>query len=160
MTRIFVSTYAHYNNGSLKGQWLDLPCDDLDAELLKIFGEGDHEYMIQDHESEFPIKESENIQKLNEFAEEFEALSEHDQKIVAWLIKDQCYDRADALDKCDEVTFYEGQTLQDVAEQLVDDGCFGDIPKAIASYIDYDAIARDLSFDSYVETSDGVFHNP
>ncbi len=35
--------------------------------------------------------------------------------------------------------------------QFVDDGLFGEIPAAIANYLDYDAIARDLSAD-YAET--------
>ena len=34
---------------------------------------------------------------------------------------------------------------------FVDDGLFGDIPEHLATYIDYDAIARDLAMD-YAET--------
>lgn len=37
--------------------------------------------------------------------------------------------------------------LKELAEQFVDEGLFGEIPKAIANYLDYDAIARDLGFD-------------
>ena len=158
MTKIYVGTYGHYNNGSLKGEWLDLPVADMEAELIRIFGEGDHEYMIQDSEADFPIRECEDLEKLNEFADQFEALSEHDQAKVCYLIDDLGYDRDEAMDKHDDVIFYEGQDLEEVAESLIDDGCFGDIPKAIASYIDYKAIARDLGYDGYVETSKGVFH--
>ena len=49
-------------------------------------------------------------------------------------------------------------TLEDLAEELVSDGCFGDIPDSIVNYIDYAAIARDLSFDSYYETKQGVIY--
>jgi len=35
--------------------------------------------------------------------------------------------------------------------QFVDEGLFGEIPAAIANYLDYDAIARDLGMD-YSET--------
>ena len=160
MTRIYIGTYAHYNSGSLKGEWLDLPCRDLDSELLRIFGEGDHEYMIQDSESEFPIKECENLEKLNEFAQEFENLSEHDQAKVIYMIDDLGYSRDDAMANYDDVTFYEGQDLEQVAESMVDDGCFGTIPESLIHYIDYAAIARDLRCDGYVETSNGVFHCP
>ena len=37
--------------------------------------------------------------------------------------------------------------MRALAEQFVDDGLFGDIPERLQFYIDYDAIARDLSMD-------------
>lgn len=42
-------------------------------------------------------------------------------------------------------------SLKELAEQFVDEGLFGDIPTSIQSYLDYDAIARDLGCD-YSET--------
>jgi len=50
-----------------------------------------------------------------------------------------------------DVDLYECNSLRDLAMQFVDEGLFGEIPAAIASYLDYDAIARDLSAD-YSET--------
>ncbi|MDQ0421950.1 antirestriction protein [Peteryoungia aggregata LMG 23059] len=41
--------------------------------------------------------------------------------------------------------------MKALAERFVDDGLFGEIPDHLAHYIDYDAIARDLSMD-YTET--------
>ncbi len=46
-----------------------------------------------------------------------------------------------------EVDIYEVDSLEALAEQFVDEGFFGEIPKPIANYLDYDAIARDLGFD-------------
>jgi len=46
-----------------------------------------------------------------------------------------------------EVDIYEVDSLKELAEQFVDDGLYGEIPKTIANYLDYDAIARDLGFD-------------
>lgn len=68
---------------------------------------------------------------------------------------DRREDIENALDSLDNMTFYEGYTMEDLAEELVEEGVFGDIPESIACYIDYAAIARDLSFD-YTETSKGV----
>lgn len=155
--RIYVGTYGNYNNGSIKGEWIDLPCDNLDEKLLFIFGEGDHEYMIQDFEADFKIRECEDLTSLNAFAEKYDALSEHDQKKVCYLIEDG-EDREDALEGIEDVIFYEDMKMVDVVENMVDEGLFGDIPKAIQNYIDYEAIARDLSYDGYHETSEGVFH--
>jgi len=42
--------------------------------------------------------------------------------------------------------------VYELAEQFVDEGLFGEIPTAIANYLDYDAIARDLGSD-YTETT-------
>lgn len=50
-----------------------------------------------------------------------------------------------------EVDIYEVDSLRELAEQFVDEGLFGGIPERLASYIDYDAIARDLAVD-YTET--------
>ncbi len=47
----------------------------------------------------------------------------------------------------DAVDIYPVETLRELAEQFVDDGIYGPIPDALAYYIDYDAIARDLAMD-------------
>ena len=46
-----------------------------------------------------------------------------------------------------DVDIYELDSLKELAEQFVDEGLFGEIPVAIQNYLDYDAIARDLSMD-------------
>lgn len=50
----------------------------------------------------------------------------------------------------DMVDIYPVESLRELAEAFVDEGLFGDIPEAISRYLDYDAIARDLSME-YVE---------
>ncbi|WP_298813261.1 antirestriction protein ArdA [uncultured Roseibium sp.] len=51
-----------------------------------------------------------------------------------------------------EIDLYPDMTLKDLAYQFVDEGLFGDIPKHLTNYIDYDAIADDLRHD-YDEVS-------
>ena len=51
-----------------------------------------------------------------------------------------------------EVDIYEMDSLRELAEHFVEEGLFGEIPKHLENYIDYDAIARDLSSD-YSETT-------
>ena len=46
-----------------------------------------------------------------------------------------------------DVEIYETDTMRDLAEQFVDDGLFGEVPKPFQFYIDYNAIARDLAVD-------------
>ena len=58
------------------------------------------------------------------------------------------HDDPDDLD----IDLYEMDSMQELAEQFVDEGLFGDIPEHLANYIDMDAIAHDLSMD-YAETN-------
>lgn len=72
-------------------------------------------------------------------------------------LRDCGYDHDRALRKAGEVCIFEG-SAEDYAAQCVDDGLFGDIPKAIASYIDYAAIANDLQCGSDItEIRPGVW---
>ena len=41
--------------------------------------------------------------------------------------------------------------MRELAEQFVEEGLYGDIPESLQFYIDYEAIARDLSVE-YSET--------
>lgn len=50
-----------------------------------------------------------------------------------------------------DIDLYFEDSMHDLAVLFVDDGLFGDIPDNIRCYLDYDAIARDLSAD-YSET--------
>lgn len=56
-------------------------------------------------------------------------------------------DNPDNLD----VDLYFVSGFRELAEQFVEEGLFGEIPENLQFYLDYDAIARDLSFD-YSET--------
>ncbi len=55
-----------------------------------------------------------------------------------------------------EIDIYECESLRELAMQFVDDGLFGEIPAAIANYLDYDAIAYDLSMDYSEAVIDGA----
>lgn len=46
-----------------------------------------------------------------------------------------------------DVQIYEMDSMKELAEQFVEEGLFGEIPESMQFYIDYDAIARDLSMD-------------
>lgn len=50
-----------------------------------------------------------------------------------------------------DIDLYELDNMKELAEHFVEEGLFGDIPECLSCYLDYDAIARDLSFD-YSET--------
>ncbi len=86
----------------------------------------------------------------------FDAVSNWDdhQKMVFIIAVGECgysFDPASGHPDDFEVDIYEMDSLVALAESFVDEGLYGDIPESLAFYIDYEAIARDLSVD-FTET--------
>jgi antirestriction protein len=82
----------------------------------------------------------------------FDAVSDWDdhQKITFIIAVGECgyaFDPASGHPDDFEVDIYEMDSLTALAESFVDEGLYGDIPEILAFYIDYEAIARDLSVD-------------
>lgn len=70
MMNIYVADLQAYNNGILKGQWLELPM--CEVELEEILSSYPSDYAIHDYEADFQISEYMDIQGLNEFAQMME----------------------------------------------------------------------------------------
>ena len=163
---IYLNTWKNYNeNGAAGGFWVELPCD-LD-EAFERLAKNTHEdpdemeVFINDVDcyiSGAEISENDDIEELNDIAEELERLPSDDiEALEAILEADGCtLSRAVKILESGGYIYYSGETLENIAAEWVNDGCFGDIPKSIVNYIDYSAIARDLSFDGYTETENGV----
>ena len=167
MLNIFVNTWGNYNeNGADGGEWITLPMDaeELKEALNKIaaaMGDNDPEWAIHDYEwvteiEPREISEMESIEKLNEELQELDGLSEWDQKEIAAAMEAFGYTFTEAYDRQQRgcFIFYAGQDLEEVAEELINE-CY-DLPEFALRYFDYEAFARDLSFDGYNETSYGV----
>lgn len=155
MLNIYITNLGKYNEGELMGEWVALPCNDLESVYERIgINEEYEEMFITDYESDFEglqIGEYDNIEDLNEWAEELEAV---DADVVAAILEAEGGSLEDAISRADDVIFYPGMTLLDVAYELVDE-CY-DLPEIAQRYFDYEAFARDLSFDGYTETSTGT----
>ena len=164
--KVYITDLEAYNNGHLVGSWYQLPMnEDLLAESIenelqrgKEICESEHhheEYFITDYECEYmEIEEYSNLTELNEIAEKMETLNSSDIKKFKALI-DEGYDFEYSFNSYEDVEIYEEMNMNELAELFVEDGLFGDIPKALINYIDYDAIARDLSMD-YTEVENDI----
>ena len=64
------------------------------------------------------------------------------------------YQEAKEIYENESYTYYAGMALSDVAYEIVNE-CY-ELPEIAERYFDYDAFARDLSFDGYTETENGV----
>ncbi len=157
--RIYITNLSQYNAGRLVGEWLDLPCseDEIQDALSRVLCL-DEEYFITDTEGiPFTVNEHDNPYKLNEKLEQYEALGAPERLRMTFLLSEG-YEWQYSIEHQEDVIIYADQSLEDVAYSLVEEGCFGDIPTSIESYIDYSAIARDLSYDGYIVRAEGVLY--
>lgn len=170
--KIYIANLGKYNEGYLVGEWISLPATEEELEELFVrikVGHYDEEgeyvpyYMedgivyeevaIHDYETEITgltIDEYTSISRLNELAEELE---DRDNEEIEAIIEATGCDLEDALE-VRYYTFYKGYSLEDVAEEIVEQ-CY-DIPEFALRYFDYEAFARDLSYDGYTEVENGV----
>lgn len=147
--RIYVGTYAKYNNGNLFGKWLDLEDYSDKNEFLEACrelhaDEEDPELMFQDWEG-IPngmVGECTVDEKCWEL---MDAFNNHDEGAVRAYI--ECFGN---WDECDFQDRYKGQydSWRDFAEEFVDEtGYLYEMPDHLRNYFDYDAYARDLKYD-------------
>ena len=122
--------------------------------LMNEYGEPVEEFEIQFIDGEgidYKLFEALNITQCNIEAY-FNAVEnwEEYQKINAIIAVGECGYKFDIFkDAPDDfnVDLYQFDTMKELAEHFVEEGLYGDIPQSIQYYIDYEAIARDLSMD-------------
>jgi len=157
--RIFVTNLGKYNNGELIGQWLQLPCSDLQIQTaLKVIGigEGYEEYFITDYENDYGLKVGEytNIHLLNEIAESIDNLDKSKKTLLHAVIELDCNSLSQVKDILDELSNYMLYPNITNDEEL---GRFyiyeierhnHETITALADYIDFEAYGRDIRINS------------
>lgn len=159
----FITNLGKYNEGDLVGEWITFPIDDEELkevfQRIEIDGVNYEEYFFTDWESDFELDlgEYESVDHVNELAEMFDALDDWDLEVVEAILECDTNDIMEAIENVNNYIFYAGATLSDVAYELVEECYFTkETPEIFKTYFDYDAFARDLSFEGYKETSGGV----
>lgn len=146
--KVYVNTYAKYNEGIGNSVELD-PEDFSDKDEFleacqEFHGEGEHEFMFQDHE-DIPARYINESLISDGLWDEFIPLDDAEREIcqLYWDNTDDGVSPQDIQDKFrgkfDNMTVY--------AEQFIDD-CY-DVSKmgSLANYIDYEKFGRDLAYD-------------
>lgn len=161
MLKIFVNTWGNYNeNGADGGEWLELPMDpdDLEETLDRIaenMGDNDPEWAIHDYEwaEDFDggeISEYDNIQDLNEYAEQLDGLDKWELETYAAAVELWGRQYVDIDDIQDYNLYPDIATDYDLGYYwAVESGCY-DLDKMghLANYIDYESFGRDIRFES------------
>lgn len=170
--KIYVADLAEYNAGNLYGKWLDLN-DFNDAGELKeaVYavpkvnpysnGTERNEFAIHDYDLDFtPDPNFGEYPDLEDVFRYHELCQEHGEAFAVWfnLYNGRYLDRDQWEDKFQDAYYGEYDSYTDLAEQMVDEGLFGEIPESIACYIDYEKIGRDLKAEFTID--DGYcFHD-
>lgn len=142
--RVFVSTYAKYSSGNLKGEWFDIedyPCkqDFYEACAEHHSDESDPEFMFLDFEDipERFISESHLSVELWDYID-----SPIDGEVKAAYV--EARDKWDE-DDCQSSYIGEFDSFTELAEYLVDEqGLLEALPERLQYYFDYEAYGRDL----------------
>ncbi len=163
---LFITDLQAYNERHLVGKWIQLPLSSFElsqatSEVLNegetICGSDNHEELfVTDYEAEIVIGEYDDIHRLNKLAEGMEAFSDDDMLKLKFL-SHEGYNERDVIDNgidSYDVDIYDYRdnksftdTFELLASDFVDEGLFGEIPKTLEYYIDYEKIARDLRMD-------------
>ena len=157
--RVYVGTYAKYNEGSLYGKWLDLSdysdkdefyeaCRELHSD------EDDAEFMFQDYEN-IPsglIGESWISDNIFAVIEAVSDLNESEQEAFYIWLNDSSrdFDTDDINDLIESFRDdYQGayDSEEDYAYEVVEE-CY-DLPEFAKTYFDYEKFARDLFIGDY-----------
>ena len=167
MLNLFVNTWGNYNeNGADGGQWITLPMEEEELQevlenIAAAMGDQDPEWAIHDYEWESDIElgdvnEMDSITEWNDRCQEACDLEEWESQEIAAAMEAYGYTFPEALERQQRGSFTlsAGMDLEEVAEELINE-CY-DLPEFALRYFDYEAFARDLSYDGYTETNYGV----
>lgn len=164
--RLYVGTYRKYNEGSIKGAWLDLDDYTDKDDFLKACAElhkdeSDPEFMFQDYEG-FPrslYSESSVSEKLWEWLD-----LDADDRVLLAVYQDHIDSDGD-IDAARDAFAGKYDSEKHWAEEFLEEtGELAVIPERLRCYFDYEAYARDarLGGDVVLAQHDGdvwVFFN-
>lgn len=168
-SKVYVGTYAKYNKGSIKGDWVELSDFDSIEEFYEFCSElhadeTDPEFMFQDWENIPSELISESNLSENIFSI-IEKVSDLDYKTLeafsAWISIGNQDIESDNIDSLFELfeDDYQGyyNREEDFAYQIIDE-CY-DLSDFVKSYFDYKSFARDLFISDYTYENGYVFRN-
>ena len=166
--RIYVGTYAAYNDGDLRGKWFDLEdygdkhdfLEAAEAYHCELLGDEDEDYptdielMFQDWEGipDGMVSECSVSPECWELVEAYDEFSEDAVKAYIY-----CFGEWNENDFRDR---YRGEygSWEDFAEQLVDElGYLDEIPEHLRYYFDYEKYANDLRIGGDLTEHNGYY---
>lgn len=159
MIKIALTNLRKYNEGELIFEWVELPCDDFE-EVFERIGSPE-EYFISDYECEIPhieVNEYENLEKLNEIAEELGILGSYELSALIAILEADDTDIEDALTTLNNgrYFFYEADSFEEFVNLIIEEEYFGNIIDEVKEFLDYDKLTDYFKNQGYQLTSVGI----
>lgn len=151
--KAYITNLGKYNEGDLVGQWVSFPISESDFEsvLDEIGIDDEHEeWFVTDYDCDVDaysvLGEYPSFEQLDEFGELVE-----DDAFKAILEDQGNFDSAKSIYESGNYVFYPDiDSWEDYAYRYVDEmGGVNDLGTTLEDNFDYEALGRDLSFDSY-----------
>ena len=170
----YITNLGKYNEGELIGEWVQFPIDEDDFEkvLKKIgigskdeFGQPYEEWFVTDYECNLngfdwqELGEYPSYETLQEFGELVDSIDDVEAVNNAYEVTNDLKEAIEGLDS-GRIIYYPGfSDWGDFAAYWIDEA-YGGVENldqsTLETYFDYEALGRDLSFDSYEsEDEDG-----
>lgn len=148
--QIYVACLAAYNNGKLHGEWIDAAQDPEDIleeiqEMLSKSPEPDaEEWAIHDYDDfdEISIGEHESLETISIIAS---ALEEYGEPMAYYIANLADYIDDELIDNFEEAYHGEWNSEEDYARTWYEDSGMLDHNSPLSNYIDWEAVARDMS---------------
>lgn len=154
----YVTNLGKYNEGELVGKWIDLPISEEDfEEVLKgigVDGENYEEYFFTDYNyndvEDLNLGEYENINELNEIAEQLEDLSYYELDVFNAIVQRFGVDYALEFNIDDYNLYTNINDNEELGRYYVDEFYGYDLDKLgdLANYIDYESFGRDIAINA------------
>ena len=161
MLKIYVTNLKKYNEGALVGEWVSLPCEDIESVINKISNDGADELFITDYESELEgleVGEYDNIETLDSIMQEVNNLTDSEfLAFQAYLLNGSNFDEAlEEVRQGNYRIYYDCDNMENVAYQVVNDcGLLDGVPETIKRYFDYEAYGRDIDIEgTFIQVDD------
>lgn len=167
--RGYVTNLGKYNEGQLVGEWVTFPVDEEEfAEILQRIGISDEpdeqgriyeEKFFSDWDCDFGFGEYEDVERVNEIAEDVDRLNSYEEEELEAMI-DYGFDPEEALDRIadgDVLFYFNCDNMEDVAYEVVEQtGMLAGVDDTIARYFNYEQYGRDLdATGTFIQTETG-----
>ena len=149
----YITNLGKYNEGELRGQWVDFPIDSMDFQkVLQNIGinEEYEEWFVTDYDCEVDaydvLGEYPSLEELNEFGKMIE-----DDAFKAILEDQGSFESAKSIYESGNYVFYPDiDDWTDYAYQYIDSiGGVEALQDDAENYFDYEALGRDLNLNYY-----------
>ena len=101
------------------------------------------------------------MEKINEFAERVEALSEQEQEWLELIVEEHTDNLQEALNIIENGNYVVWDNCNDMSDvayyYMKETGMLQNVPNSIANYFDYEALGRDMDIEGTYLEGDGYY---